>query len=69
MSFIFEMDLALGAAKDISEDKPSLCFSSDNSNNTLDSDLSSDGGFKRRALNALIAYKIIKKKGRRKSIS
>jgi hypothetical protein len=71
MSFIIEMDLA---AEDISEDQPSLCFSSDNSDDNLVSDSSSsslsdneDEGFKRRALIALIAYKIIKKKGNKKA--
>mgnify|MGYP000473758407 CR=1 FL=1 len=70
MNFIFEINPALGAAKDISEDQPSLCISSNNSNGNLvlSSDESSlsdneDVGFNRRALIlALTAYKIIKKK-------
>jgi hypothetical protein len=71
MSFIFEMDLVEGAAEDVSEDEASFCFSSDKSNNSEGPDSSSDEsslsdnkdeGFKRRALIALIAYKIIKKK-------
>jgi hypothetical protein len=79
MSFIFEMDLVEGAAEDVSEDEASFCFSSDKSNNSEGPDSSSDEsslsdnkdeGFKRRALIALIAYKIIKKKkGTKKNVS